>query len=351
MNSMPEWAEPGAYRVDDNVFRIPLPLPQDGLRAVNVYLLETAAGPVMIDGGWALQEARDALVRALRAVGFELRDITEFLVTHAHRDHYSLAAVLRQEFPNVRIGLGAGERPTLRVLQAPEDGWTDPSLLGLVRSGAHELAKSWVDSPASRLPDPAQWQDPDFWLEDDQVLAFGAQELLAVATPGHTQGHFVFAEQEAGLLFAGDHVLPTITPSIGFEVAPADQPLADFLRSLAKVRAMPDMTLLPAHGPVAPSVHARVAELLAHHEERLALCRQAVEAGHDTAYAVAEQLPWTRRGRRLEALDLFNAALATLETLAHLDVLRSQGALVSEEVEEVQRWTPTPGDRGTGGDA
>lgn len=351
MSSIPEWAEPGAYRVGDNVFRIPLPLPQDGLRAVNVYLLETDGGPVMIDGGWALQEARDALVRALRSVDFELRDIREFLVTHAHRDHYSLAAVLRQDFPHVRIGLGSGERPTLRVLQAPEDEWTDPSLVGLVRAGAHELAKSWVGSPSSRLPDPDQWQDPDHWLEDNQVLAVGDRELLAVSTPGHTQGHFVFAEQEAGLLFAGDHVLPTITPSIGFEVAVAEQPLADFLRSLAKVRAMPDMTLLPAHGPVAPSVHARVGELLAHHEERLAQCREAVEAGHDTAYAVAQQLPWTRRGRPLEQLDLFNAALATLETLAHLDVLRSEGALASEEVEGVVRWTWVSDGRKSGGDA
>ena len=36
----------------------------------------------------------------------------------------------------------------------------------------------------------------------------------------------VFRDAAAGLLFAGDHVLPRITPSIGFEAAPAPSPLA-----------------------------------------------------------------------------------------------------------------------------
>ena len=45
------------------------------------------------------------------------------------------------------------------------------------------------------------------------------RDLLAVPTPGHTQGHVVFADVERALLFAGDHVLPRITPSVGFEAA------------------------------------------------------------------------------------------------------------------------------------
>ena len=72
----------------------------------------------------------------------------------------------------------------------------------------------------------------------------------------------MFAERAAGLLFAGDHVLPTITPSIGFTVPPVPDPLGDFMASLTKVRSLPDLTVLPAHGPVAPSSHARVDELL-----------------------------------------------------------------------------------------
>src|SRR3546814_6999922 len=106
---------------------------------------------------------------------------------------------------------------------------------------------------------------PISWLEGDHQVAVGERTIDAVSTPGHTQGHFVFADLADQLLFAGDHVLPTITPSIGFEPVLADQPLIDFLDSLAKVRAMPDLRLLPAHGAVTESSHARVDELIPFH--------------------------------------------------------------------------------------
>jgi glyoxylase-like metal-dependent hydrolase (beta-lactamase superfamily II) len=154
----------------------------------------------------------------------------------------------------------------------------------------------------------------------------GARTLEAVQTPGHTQGHYVFADQAAGLLFAGDHVLPTITPSIGFESVPVQQPLRDFLASLAKVRGLPDLQLLPAHGPVAGSSHSRVDQLLAHHDERLELCLAALRAkGTGTAYDIARNLPWTRHARALAELDVFNTALATMETKAHLELLVARG--------------------------
>ena len=163
----------------------------------------------------------------------------------------------------------------------------------------------------------------------------GTRTLDAVSTPGHTRGHYVFADRTAGLLFAGDHVLPTITPSIGFEPAYAPQPLGDFLASLAKVRAMPDLRLLPAHGPVTASSHARVDALVAHHDERLAICLAAVRVGRQTAYDVAGELPWTRHAKRLDDLDMFNAALATMETHAHLQLLTARGDLTRTETDGV----------------
>ena len=62
---------------------------------------------------------------------------------------------------------------------------------------------------------------PDEWLKDQVTIKLGGRELRAVATPGHTQGHTVFADLAQNLLFAGDHVLPRITPSVGFEAVVA----------------------------------------------------------------------------------------------------------------------------------
>ena len=178
------------------------------------------------------------------------------------------------------------------------------------------------------------WGYPDTWLDGDHAISVGTRTLDAVHTPGHTQGHFVFADRPAGLLFAGDHVLPTITPSIGFEPVPVEQPLRDFLGSLTKMRGLPDLRLLPAHGPVAPSSHARVDQLLAFHEVRLDLCLAALSAGPATAYDVARELPWTRHEHRLDDLDVFNAALASMETKAHLELLVARGLATREVTDE-----------------
>src|SRR5215467_14697424 len=64
-----EWAAPGIYPVAPGVHRAPLPLPNDRLRAVNVYVIEADDGLVLIDSGWALEAAHRALTSALAALG------------------------------------------------------------------------------------------------------------------------------------------------------------------------------------------------------------------------------------------------------------------------------------------
>jgi len=127
-------------------------------------------------------------------------------------------------------------------------------------------------------------------------------------------------------------VLPTITPSIGFTVPAAADPLGDFMASLIKLRALPDLQVLPAHGPVAPSVHARVDELLAHHERRLAQSLAALTNGATTGFDVAHQLGWTRHERSFDELDLINQALAARETTSHLDLLVARTSRTVEPV-------------------
>lgn len=340
MTNAPHWTEPGAHEIASGIHRIPLPLPMDGLRAVNVYALETDRGLVLIDGGWAIEESRKQLESSLAAIGYQVGDITRFLVTHVHRDHYTQAAVVRREFGS-HVSLGVGDKPTLDLMRDP-NVVEDPTVVKLRRSGAPGLAESWVSMMHVGRPDLAMWDYPDEWLAADLTLDVAGRELEAVSTPGHTQGHYVFADLADGLLFAGDHVLPTITPSVGFEPQFPELPLGDFLASLAKVRAMPDMRLLPAHGPVTESSHRRIDELLVHHDERLELCLSAVESGCETAYDVAHELPWTRHHRHMRDLDFFNATLATLETAAHLDLLVARGRIDRVEDDGAVRYTRLP---------
>ena len=327
------WTDPEPEEVADGVFRIALPLPNDGLKAVNVYALSGPDGLSLIDGGWALADSLGILAESLQQVGFELGEIEQCLVTHIHRDHYSQAVTLNREY-GTRVSLGIAEKANLEQILDWHGRPAIESLSYLGRCGAMELlAKAMRGAPAS---DSSTWQRPDVWLEDGAKVQAGGRDLTVVHTPGHTAGHVVFHDEPAALLFAGDHVLPHITPSIGFEPIRPAFPLQDFLDSLRLMLTRPDARLLPAHGSVAPSVHARCEELLTHHADRLDATEAVVRAAAGNAYQVAQVLPWTRRNRRLAELDLFNAMLATSETSAHLDVLVMQGRLRSETVDGVE---------------
>jgi glyoxylase-like metal-dependent hydrolase (beta-lactamase superfamily II) len=335
-SSLP-WVDPGAFEVAPGVYRVPLPLPNDGLRAVNVYVLVTDDGLTCIDAGWAIPESKQLFVAALASLGHGLEDVRRFLVTHVHRDHYTQAVDIRRDVGSW-VGLGLGEKPTLDRLQDLSRSPLDGQVAHLRSCGAHELADTVAKWLQGHVVELDVWQSPDDWLVEGPI-ALPGRTLHAVETPGHTAGHLVFHDLEAELLFAGDHVLPTITPSIGFEPVLTANPLGAFLGSLALVRSRPDALLLPAHGPVAPSVHARVDELLDHHGRRLDEIAAAVAAGAASAFEVAGVLRWTRRQHRLADLDPFNAMLAVFETGTHLDLLAAQGRLSLAVVDGIRTYT------------
>ena len=331
-----DWTAPGTFEVAPGVYRIPLPLPNDGLRAVNVYAVQVQDGFVVVDAGWSIPSAKDLLAAAMDSLGAGLGDIRRFLVTHAHRDHYSQAIVLRREF-GTPVSLGLGEKPTLDVLQEQDRAPLRHQVAHLRLLGAPQIAdavEAWGQKPSD---EDTFWESPDDWLTDGPLALDGGRVLEVVETPGHTRGHVVFHDTAAALLFAGDHVLPTITPSIGFESAVSPDPLGAFLRSLERVRSRPDALLLPAHGAVAPSVHARVDELVAHHGQRLDQA-EAIATGGKTAFETAGILTWTQHERTLDELDVFNKMLAISETGAHLDLLVAQGRLSCAEIDGVRQY-------------
>lgn len=332
-----DWTEPGAHEVTPGVFRIPLPLPNDALRAVNVYAVRDGDQLVMIDGGWALEESEAKLASSLEGIGHGLGDISQFLVTHVHRDHYTQAVAVRRRF-GTRVSLGEGERASLEALKPKNAPFEMPQLALLRAAGADELVRALRGAPHEGR-DSANWTGPDQWLPDGARISLDKRDLDAIRTPGHTQGHLVFHDASAHLLFSGDHVLPHITPSIGFEAAIVPSPLSDYLISLQLVRNLPDAIMLPAHGPPGSSIHTRVDELLDHHEDRLDSSLAAIGAGASTAYEVAARLGWTRRQRRLADLDDFNKMLAILEAAAHLEVLAERGRATRAEADGRVHYT------------
>ncbi len=333
MDDRHAWEQPGAHEVAPGVHRIPLPLPGDHLKAVNIYAISDGDRVVLIDGGWALSESEELLDAGLKAIGYSLKDVREFLVTHLHRDHFTQAIAIRRSY-GTKVSVGAGEQACLEAIRTIE---VHPDVARLRQAGALELSRMLAEWRGEHhLTD---WEDPDRWLADGIDIPLETRTLRVIATPGHTRGHVVFHDPENDALFAGDHVLPHITPSIGVELNRPPSPLRDYLASLELIRALPDARLLPAHGPVTTSVHDRIDELLAHHEERLTATAETIDRGANTAYEAARALTWTRRKRTFDELDMFNQILAIHETMAHLVVLEERGWLAGTTADGVVRFS------------
>lgn len=324
------WTDEIVEEAAPGVFRIPLPLPEDGLRAINVYVLVHGDRATLIDSGWSFGPGQQVLERGLARLDLDLGQIDRVLVTHMHRDHYTLAIRLRSLL-GTRVLIGAGERESIEAAVGGVRPGSDP---WLSRWGADELRPRL----AARSHPPSDYGLPDEWIDAPTELTVGERTLRAVPTPGHTRGHLVFLDEHAGLLFAGDHVLPRITPSIGLESPRDPLALAAFLDSLQVVRELPDLAVLPAHGALGARSHRRADELIEHHRARLESTAEAVRGGATCVYDVARALSWTRHEKSFAELDAGNQFLAVAETAAHLEVLVRDGLLVSGQESGVDTY-------------
>ena len=146
------WTEPGVESLGGGLYRIPLPLPGDALKAVNVYAIAGEDGVDLIDAGMALAQARERLTEALGQIGYGLGDIRNFFITHIHQDHYTLAVELRTTLRG-QISLGEGERVNLEAIRDVAAGMAGPVFRARVNAGCRTCP---VASCCPVHPDGAQ---------------------------------------------------------------------------------------------------------------------------------------------------------------------------------------------------
>ena len=198
------WAEFGVYKVAEGGYRVPLSLPLDSLRAVNVYVIVGESSVSLIDSGAAPAQSWKQLGQALSTIGVELGDIDRVLATHIHYDHYGQATRLRHS-AGAFVFLGAGERASLeRIVYNRES--LRPRMEKILREqGAADLLGAMKQLTIGAASEG--FEMPDEYL-GERVIDLGGRSVEAVHTPGHTSGHMNFYDRANSLLFAGDHVLP-----------------------------------------------------------------------------------------------------------------------------------------------
>ena len=329
---------PPVERVRPGLWSVPVPLPNNSLRYVLVYVFETDRGPYLVDAGWNTDDAYAALDAGLGHIGSSISDVQGVLVTHIHPDHYGLAGRVR-EASGAWVALHEADAKLIHDRYDAPEALLERVGSMLRRFGAPEPERNSLQQAAMPVRQFVNAVMPDTLIEDGQRPDVPGWDLTALWTPGHSPGHLCFWEPRHRVMLTGDHVLPRITPNIPFHPQASADPLGDFLRSLDKLEGYDSEEVLPAHEHRFVGLDARLEELRAHHEHRFAEVIAAIKDGCTTAWEIASRMRWSRPWDRIEG---FMRRAAVAEAMAHLTALRERG-LLTEDIGEPSHWRLSEG--------
>jgi glyoxylase-like metal-dependent hydrolase (beta-lactamase superfamily II) len=331
--------EPASDEVTEvapGVLRLMLPIDMPGLGHVNCYALEDERGFALVDPGLPGDTSWRALRDRLTRAGIPIRRVHTAVVTHSHVDHFGGSDQLREE-AGAEILTHEAFAPSFAFAEANDD--LDMDLLDL---GEDELVELWkrrweamgaTEWGTRRQPPPddaiRRWitmgdggagrfrtPEPTLRVADGDPLKLARREWFALHTPGHTTDHLCLWDPAEGVLLSGDHVLPTITPHIAGATALGD-PLASFFESLYRVGRLDGVSIaLPAHGHPFADLAGRTRSIIAHHEERLDVLRDAADALVDAPVEAYMEVLFSERAW---------GDMAANETFAHLEHLAVGG--------------------------
>lgn len=328
--------------------RVPFPGPLD---STLVYAVQTDGGLVLVDAGWQSEQAWTGLVEGLAEIGHTPAEVTGVVLTHFHPDHTGLCGRVR-EASGAWIAMHADDYEAFDHMTAErDDGWLDAQLARFAAAGADAQSLAQIRAEGLSVPPVGPDSRPDRILDDGARIGGGGRSLRAIWTPGHTAGHVCFALEDTGIVFTGDHVLAKTTPHVGSFVYPLteDDPLADFLASLRRIRDSGLVTAFGAHGAPIADLPGRSTELIAHHEQRLIDLIGSFAPGEElTIWAAAARMRWHRPWAQLPAM---GRHMALSEGAAHLRLLLSRGVIEPVPQTDPVRYRLVPSEAGNVPDA
>lgn len=300
--------------------KVPLPFP---LRWVNSYVVRSRSGWTLIDPGLRTPEAEELWNRALEQFDLPLSALEKIVLTHHHPDHYGLSGWFQQR-SGAPVHISPEGKKQTQALWG-EGETMSAALLALFRvhgMDAETLARM-VEHMAGFMPQLSP--QPELTAIDPQRhFAIGDRQYRPLLTPGHAAGHLCFLDEERSELFCGDHVLPQITPNVGYLPGFDENPLRSYIDSLKEVSRLDVAMAYPGHRDPFAAFGTRAEEIVRHHEERLAV----MEAGlvePRSAYALCLAYFGNR-------LSIHQLRFALSETIAHLIDLRDAGRV--DELEQ-----------------
>lgn len=321
------------------------PLPGHSVGSLNSYLLAGTGGEaVLVDTPWGTPDVIEAFAARVAATGVGLSEIGQVLVTHYHEDHSGAAGWLHEQHGS-EVVMSARDDAALRHRFGPGQAAFAAELTGwLDVIGADSEAYVYAFEQQRELLSHLYAMPPIRHVADGDTVRVGDEwSLEVVETPGHTPGHLCFVERRRGLVFAGDHVFRRRRGNAVARPLAPPSPIAEYWRSMAKLRATGADTVLPGHGEPFTGLGPRTEELAAARERKRAEVVQ-LAAEPATAWEVARRM----RRRTAWAELTGNARLAAAgEALAYLLDARDAGLVqAAGTTGAAQLWKGAPATAG-----
>ena len=320
-----------ADHVLPGLWRLRLPLPWPGVPHVNAFAIAAVDGVVLVDTGLHEPGAMLQLERALYQAGLRIEHVRLLVCTHAHSDHYGLAAPI-MERSGCELWMHPDHEHMTKAARDPDRSFE--RRLEVARQSGVPAATLAEYESAGRGQGfgIAEIVTPDRDLVEGVEVDTDLGAWRVYETPGHAPSHVVLHQPERGLLLSGDHLLGRV--SLYYDYGYTPDPAGEFLASLDVVDRLDVQLVLAGHGrPVRDARALAEANRQAVHE-RLDRVRRAIADGPRTPFEIVPDVV----DADLPPPMMVGWGLS--ETLAYLRHLELRGEAARVDDAEPERWAP-----------
>jgi glyoxylase-like metal-dependent hydrolase (beta-lactamase superfamily II) len=323
--------KPRTERIQPGIWRLKLPCPWPGVPHGNAWAMQRGAGLVLFDTGVGGRGRLRMLDIALAQAGFGVEDVELVVCTHAHSDHYGLAASICAQ-----TGCELWMHPRWEHIRLQAD---DPQaaldaplevgrMSGVPLAALDRYRQDRTDKPEDLIDGI---RAPDRELVPGVEVETDVGTWSVIETPGHAPSHVCLHQAERRLLVSGDHLLGRTV--IFFDYGDAADPCGEYLTSLDAIAPLPVDLCLPGHGKPFRDPEAKVAEARRQVGALLDRVRAQLAGGAEpTAFEVVEGIV----GR--ENLTAGTGGFMLQIVLSCLDHLAALGEAGRVPDSDPQRW-------------